>query len=44
MEYHQPLEKWCKENLIDFIKFIKVKYPLFFDKIIRDYNEMLRGN
>ena len=44
MEYHQPFKKWHKENLIDFIKFIKVNYPLLFDILIRNYDEMLRGN
>ena len=44
MEMHQKFEKWHIKNLINLLNFIKERYPIKFEVMIRDYDEMLRGN
>lgn len=37
-------EKWSKENLIDFLKFLQHRYPQNFALWLLDFDELKKGN
>lgn len=41
---NQPFNEWHKDNLIEFLEFIKNNYPKEFRIIYHQYEEWLRGN
>ena len=44
MKLHQKFEEWHPKNLVDLLNFIKERYPIKFEVIMNDYDEMLMGN